>query len=63
VRYHGAFAPAAKLREHVTLVKAARDDGNPDCRRSVVSRRRWADRLRRIFTVGALVRGSCGGKR
>ncbi|MDY0063238.1 MAG: transposase [Myxococcota bacterium] len=72
VRYHGVLASASPMREKAVL--PAPEDQQEDgfarlarlkmpCGRSKATRTSWADLLRRIFAVTALVCPSCGATR
>jgi len=68
VRYHGAYAPAARLRKK--LVRPAPPleasiRGHKRQKRSIAPRRRllWAELMKRAFGIDALECPHCGGRR
>jgi hypothetical protein len=62
IRFHGVFAPRAKLRALIVPGTSRRKRSRPTCATST-RRIAWADLLKRVFRIDILHCERCGGRR
>ena len=62
IRFHGVFAPRAKLRRLIVPGKP-RGRGRADACRQTTRRIPWSELLRRVFQIDILHCERCGGRR
>jgi hypothetical protein len=60
-RFHGAFAPASRLRPLVVAATHARVLDGPASEKPAGGRLKWAELIKRVFGTDVLECGNCGG--